>query len=170
MGLLQDITLMRCEDRNIPCPPTLGPGRIQGEVVAAVGVARLELNGLFAAEAKGRLEHEAHTDINIGYSAKRIVRNVRPQETLLTWTRRASPLCSLLLATTPRFPTRSAHQRRALKRLSRVPVVRPSSCQRWTSASTCFGFRLSALILRLPSSFSCRAASCSIRRRFACVA
>src|SRR3569623_1014807 len=69
VGLLQDITLTRCEDRDIPCLPTFGPGRLQREVIAAVGVARLEFNGLFAAETKGRLEHEAHTDINIGYSA-----------------------------------------------------------------------------------------------------
>src|SRR3569833_1300177 len=73
VGLLQDVALTLREDRDIPCPPTLGPGRLQREVIAAVRVARLELNGLFASQAVGRLEHEAHTDIVIVFSAKRIV-------------------------------------------------------------------------------------------------
>src|SRR3569833_278879 len=69
VGLLKDVALTLREDRDIPCPPTLGPGRLQREVIAAVRVARLELNGLFASQAEGRLEHESHTDIDIGFSA-----------------------------------------------------------------------------------------------------
>src|SRR3569833_874678 len=64
VGLLQDVALTLREEQDIPCPPTLGPGRLQREENTTNNETQQKLNGLFASQAEGRLEHEAHTDID----------------------------------------------------------------------------------------------------------
>src|SRR3569832_2475616 len=77
VGALQDRALLVGPDRDRAGAAALGPGRLQGKVIAPIGVARLELEGLLPAQAEGGLEREARADMLVGELRERLVRERR---------------------------------------------------------------------------------------------
>lgn len=64
-GLAQEVVLIAVRNRDGSRPAALGPARFQGDVVAADGIARVELDGFFSPQAKGRLQPHAHPDVGV---------------------------------------------------------------------------------------------------------
>src|SRR3569832_1171882 len=77
VGALQDRALLVGPDRVRAGAAALGPGRLQGKVIAPIGVARLELERLLPAQAEGGLEREARADMLVGDLRERLVRERR---------------------------------------------------------------------------------------------
>src|SRR3569833_2740000 len=77
VGALQDGALLVGPDGDRAGAAAVGPGGFQGEVIAAVGVARLEFEGLLPAETESGLEREAHADMRVGDLCERLVRERR---------------------------------------------------------------------------------------------
>ena len=64
--------------RDHPRLAALGPARLEFEVIAAVGVTRLELDRLFAPQAEGLLQFETHAHMGIAHRLQ-IRRRQRPR-------------------------------------------------------------------------------------------
>jgi len=62
---VQHLPLFRGADRDGAFPAALGPARLEHEVVATIGKARLELHRLFPAQTEGLLQFQAHADVLI---------------------------------------------------------------------------------------------------------
>ncbi|MNL54403.1 hypothetical protein D3C87_1777340 [compost metagenome] len=57
--------LLRHRDGYRPLASAFGPRSFDGNVVATVGIAGLELDGLLSPQAEGRLQAQAHADVGI---------------------------------------------------------------------------------------------------------
>lgn len=65
IGTVEHGSLLGRGDRNAPLPSALGPGGLESDVVAVVGIAGLELDGFLAAQAEGGLQFQAHAHMRI---------------------------------------------------------------------------------------------------------
>ena len=64
----QDLSLRQCLHGHCSGLPTLGPVRLEYDPVAALSVARPELDGLFSAKTEGPLQLERDADSGVGDS------------------------------------------------------------------------------------------------------
>jgi hypothetical protein len=63
MGAGESLALGRAQERDLAPAPALSPGGLEHKVIALVGVARLELQRLLAAQPKGGLQLQAQADM-----------------------------------------------------------------------------------------------------------
>ena len=77
MGAGEQLALARVEERDLAPAPALGPGGLEHEVVALVGVARLELEGLLAAQPEGGLQLETQADMRVLDLAQALIEGAR---------------------------------------------------------------------------------------------